>query len=337
MKKLLTILLTLILSVTTIGMVACDNKYNDFAKVKYFSSASDMIPMLKNGELSVGLLPEPAATQLTKVASDKTWYRLDLQELYDGESKAYPQAIILVKQSLLNTYPDLVNNMAQGFNDSVQWVKENTEIAVNAVNARLEEGVTPSLKASNITAEVVDGCKIYWQNASDAKEDVKDYINDIMNIEPSSAKKVEDDFFYDVGCVGAFSKETVSVIAPDGAPALAISKYISDGENFGTGKEFNYKVVSSSKIGSAVQTGAGDIVIIPVNAASKLYTANTTDTYKLVSVITHGNLYIMSTEKIENVKQLKDKVIGVIGQGLVPDLTFRAVLDNNKMGVEIAN
>ena len=70
-----------------------------------------MIPMLKNGVINIGLLPEPAATQLTKVASDKTWYRLDVQELYDSENKSYPQAVMLVKQSVLNTFPNLVENM----------------------------------------------------------------------------------------------------------------------------------------------------------------------------------------------------------------------------------
>ena len=338
MKKLFTLLLTLILCVTACCAFGC-NESNDKAavNVKYFENAGNMIPMLKQGKLSVGLLPEPAATQLEKVASDITWYRLDLQKLYDGESNAYPQAVILIKQSLLNTYPSLANEMAQSFNDNVKWVKENTELAVNAVNSNLEEGVTPSLKAANVTASVVDGCKIYWQSAIDAKTDVKNYIDDIMNIVPSSAKAIEDDFFYSGNCSGTFSNETIKVVAPDGAPALAIAKFINDGDDFGTGKQFAYKVVSSSSIGAAVQKGTGDIVIIPVNAASKLYKANTSDTFKLVSVITHGNLYVMSTEKIDDVKQLKDKVVGVIGQGLVPDLTFRAVLNKNQIITKIAN
>lgn len=338
MKKLFTLLLTLILCVTFFCAVGCNkNDTENAVQVKYFSNASEMIPMLKSGKLNIGLLPEPAATQLTKVASDKTWYKMDLQELYDSESKSYPQAVILVKQSLLNTYPNIVTAMEQSFDSNVQWVKDNTELAVNAVNSHVEEGVTPSLKAANITSGVVDGCKIYWQSAIDAKSAVKGYIQDIMNIEPSSAKAVEDDLFYSSNCSGAFSGDTVKVVAPDGAPALAIAKYINDGESFGTGKQFTYKVVDSSRIGAAVQKGQGDIVIIPVNAASKLYKANSSDTYKLVSVVTHGNLYIMSTEKIQTIKELKNKVVGVIGQGLVPDLTFKAVLSKQQIGVEIAD
>ncbi len=336
MKKLLSTLLAIILCVTAFCVVGCKNNTQGVVQIKYYSSADDMTRMLKSGKLNVGLLPEPEATQLTKESSDKTWYRMDLQELYDSQNKVYPQAVVLVKQSLLNTYPSVITTMAQGFNDNLQWIKENTELAVNAVNTHLEKGVAASLKVANITSSVVDGCKIYWQDGSDAKSAVKNYIQDIMSIEPLSAKAVEDDLFYSGDCSGSFNGEKISVVAPYGAPALAIAKYINDGENFGTGKEFSYKVVASSKIGSAVQKGEGDIVIIPVNAASKLYKANSSDTYKLVSVVTHGNLYIMSTEKIGSIKQLKDKVVGVIGQGLVPDLTFRVVLNKQQMTTEIA-
>ena len=336
MKKFFALILSVVLSLSFFS-VACDKpEEKEEVSVKYFQQASDMLPMLKQGVLDIGLLPEPAATQLTKVASDKTWYRTNLQELYDSQTKTYPQAVILVKQSLLSTYPDLVSRMASVFDANVQWAKDNTAQAVNAINSVLPEGVTPSLKAPMITAEVIDGCNISWQGATDSISAVKNYINDIMAIEPTSAKAVNDDLFYNGQAQGQFSGDTVKVVAPDGAPALAIAKFINDNENFGTEKTFSYSVVMSNNIGSAVQRGEGDIVIIPVNAATKLYKANSSDLYKLVSVVTHGNLYIMSTEKINSIKDLKDKTIGVIGQGLVPDLTFKAVLKKNSMSVKPA-
>lgn len=339
MKKILCALLSVVLGITMLFAVGCDNSQveNGSVSVKYYASASDMLPMLKQGNLTIGLLPEPAATQLTKISTDKTWYRLDLQKLYDQETKAYPQAVMLVKESLLNTYPDIVNKMANAFDGNVAWVKENVNLAVQAIGNCIEDGLTPSLTIKNLNADVVDGCKIYWQNALDAKKAVEDYVKDITAIEPASAKEVSEDFFYNGSASGSFAKDTVTVVAPDGAPALAIARFISENENFGTNKIFNYKVVNSSKIGGAVNQGVGDIVIIPVNAASKLYKANANDKYKLVSVVTHGNLYIMSTEKIDSVLELKDKTVGVIGQGLVPDLTFKAVLTKNSMHAIIAD
>lgn len=334
MKKIVALVLSLLLIFTVAFTVSCKDEFT--VGVKYFSQASDMIPMLKQGKLEIGLLPEPAATTLTKTASDKTWYRTDLQELYDGGSKAYPQAVMLVKQSFLNTYPDAVTEMAKAFSDNVKWVKYSVGDAVAAVNGVLANGVTSSLTDANVTADVVDGCKIYWQGASEAKQSVKNYIDDIIAIEKMSAVAVADDFFYDGQASGKFNSDTVKVVAPDGAPALAIAKFINDNEKFGTDKEFSYSVVAAGNIGAAVMQGTGDIVILPVNAASKLYKANSADTYKMVSVITHGNLYIMSSAPVASLADLAGKTVGVIGQGLVPDLTFKAVLYKNGMKIELA-
>lgn len=329
MKRFLALIICIFSCVLAVSFTACGDYEgkNGTVSVKYYASGADMLPLLKKGELTIGLLPEPAATQLTNI-SDKTWYRLDVQELYDSQLKSYPQAVMLVKESLLASKPQLVNAIASEFETNVAWVKSNPAQAVNAVNGALAEGVTASLKAPVITSQVVDNCKIYWQSAQDAKEQVKDYIDTIIEIDENAGAVVNDDLFYNGTASGSFDKGTIKVIAPDGAPALAIAKFIYDNQTFGTNKTFEYSVVASTNIGGAVAQGTGDIVIIPVNAASKLYKAKG---YKMVSVVTHGNLYLMSTEKIESVLELKDKTIGVIGQGLVPDLTFKAILKDNLM------
>ena len=113
--------------------------------------------------------------------------------------------------------------------------------------------------------------------------------------------------------------------APDGAPALSIAKFIKDGENFGMNAKIDYNVVSASDIGGVMAQGKGDFIVMPVNAASKMYKANSSDPYVMAGVVTHGNLYLLSTEEIA-LDDLVGKVVGVIGQGLVPDLTFKAIL-----------
>jgi hypothetical protein len=340
MKKLVTLILAVVTLCCTVFCTACANdeqssiNENGTVSVKYYQSASDMLPLLKKGDLTVGLLPEPAATQLTKIASDKTWTRIDVQTLYDNETCAYPQAVMMVKESLLNTYPQLVENIAQSFDSNVSWVKENVSSAVTAINGKVASGVTPSLNASNIDATVVDNCKIYYESATDAKKFVKTYIEQIISLESSSAKVVGDDFFYTGSASGQFTLDTINVVAPDGAPAIAIAKYAYDNYDFGLGKTVSYSVVNASNIGGALQKGTGDIVIIPVNAASKLYKANSSDPYKMVAVVTHGNLYLMSSKPFIT---LSGQTVGVIGQGLVPDLTFKVVLNKSKMGLKIAD
>ena len=180
-----------LISQTVVGDTATDGKIT----LRYFQSATDMIPLLKQGVLTAGLLPEPAATNLTKVASNREWTRVDVQALYDSEINAYPQAVLMVKKSCYEQYKDKIDSMGNMFNENVLWVKENIETAVTAVNSKLPDGVTPSLDANKITAQVVDNCKIYYQPANDAKQSVKDYINKILAVNAQSARAVADDFF----------------------------------------------------------------------------------------------------------------------------------------------
>lgn len=161
---------------------------------RYFADASELMPMLKQGKLSVGLLPEPAATKLTKMAPEYTG-RINVQTLYDSESGTYPQAVLMVKSSVAENNPELVKKIANAFKNTNEWLHENVSAAVTAVNGALAEGVVPSLVAENIDAGVIDGCNIFWQSAADGKSAVQNYLADIIGIEPTSAKQVTDDFF----------------------------------------------------------------------------------------------------------------------------------------------
>ena len=167
--------------------------------LRYFQDATSMIPLLKQGQLSVGLLPEPACTNLTKMANNYTWNRIDVQELYDSEAKSYPQAVLMVKSSVLTKYPTLVEKISEKFDLAVQWVVENPTTAVTAVASKLAQGLTPSLNANNINSQVVENCKIKWLASSDAKEYCRKYINGVISVgadlDVPPAKALNDDFF----------------------------------------------------------------------------------------------------------------------------------------------
>ena len=161
--------------------------------IRYFAAASDMLPLLKTGKLEIGLVPEPAATKLSKMSPDFK-FRLDVQSLY-SESGSYPQAVVMVKQSLLDKNPKLLDTLEEKITASVTYLNSNIEEMVNAVNAKLAEGVTPSLDANSISSEVVAGMKIYFESSESAKSSVIDYINDIIAVENSSAVAVGEQFF----------------------------------------------------------------------------------------------------------------------------------------------
>lgn len=124
---------------------------------------------------------------------------------------------------------------------------------------------------------------------------------------------------------------TIQIYCPDGAPALAISKMIYDDNQFDT--KVDYTVVSASNIANTILTKTADIAILPVNAASKILG----DNYKIVATVTNGNLFVVGNKDISSLSDLSGEVIGVIGQGNVPDLNFRYLLSANSVDYETSD
>lgn len=328
MKKIITLLVSFMLIITACFGVACKEPEKEAVNIKYYSEASQIPPLILGGAETIGLVPEPAATALEKNAQNqgKMLYRLDLQELYDGEQKAYPQAVLMVKKSVLGSHQDLYNTLKSKINDSVLWIKQNVQSAVSAISSN---GAT-TLKAPALTEKAIDGCKIYWQDASDAKTSVKQYVDDIIEIDSAKASKVNDDFFY-TSSSHASGKEAYTFVMPDGAPALSVAKLMHDNDALGTGKTIDYSVVSAQEVRAKLIAGSADFVICPVNLASQLYKeCDANDHYVMVSVVTHGNFYILSTEQI-SLSDLAGKQIAVPMMNAVPDWTFRMVLKKHNL------
>lgn len=117
----------------------------------------------------------------------------------------------------------------------------------------------------------------------------------------------------------------IDIYMPDGAPALAMAKLMYDDNEFGN--DIDYNVVASNNIGNYIIQEKADIAIVPVNMASKLIGQG--DKYKMVATVTNGNLYIVGNRDISTLEDLKGEVVGVIGQGNVPDLNLKYLLSNN--------
>ncbi len=343
MKKLFTLLLSTILCFTTCFTFACKQEEKG-VQIEY-TSPDPVISRLCNDDLEYGLLAEPAATKLEKVdGKNFTWHRLSLQELYDSNAKTYPQAVLMVKNSVLENYPQLVRSVKEKFNSSNHLT--GVESAVANIKANYPLLSLPAF----VDDTMVEKCNIAWQDGLEAstKTAVKDYIDQILNVDIglgiTPATKIQDDFFYteNLGEGQDVSGKTFTFCVPGGAPALSIVNFIDNAETFISGATFNYKVVSADSQtnnissymnGTNTESIFADFIILPVNAASKLYNkkSDLDKSYKMVSVITHGNLYIMSKTQ-STINSLKGKNIAVIGgEGKVPDLTLKTVFNRNSI------
>lgn len=120
------------------------------------------------------------------------------------------------------------------------------------------------------------------------------------------------------------------VYMPDGAPAVALAKLMNDGY----ADTAFYVVPNSAKVTIAqhVAKGDADLAILPVNAAATLYNGGTE--IVMLSVNTHGNLFVIGDGDAITPEELVGKRLGVIGQGNVPEHALRMLFESK--GIELS-
>lgn len=108
-------------------------------------------------------------------------------------------------------------------------------------------------------------------------------------------------------------KETsFQVVSPQGAPAAALARYANDDSVvFGGAQD----------VKAAFTSANSDFIIFDSVNGMKL----SKDNYRLVRMVTFGNLYLVSTGNDEDGVPSEDDFIFSYGKDLVPDLAFRAV------------
>ncbi|MBQ8659110.1 MAG: hypothetical protein IJ506_08230 [Clostridia bacterium] len=139
------------------------------------------------------------------------------------------------------------------------------------------------------------------------------------------------------GLLTACDKKTdgeIYVYAPDGAPALALAYAMySDKKDDGV----TYEVVNASTIETYLtysnEQKNADLCVLPLNTASKLVGSG--ENYQLLGAVTHGNLYMLSTQSSQysrgNLSSLVGKTVGVVQLQNVPGIVFKVIL--NDLGI----
>ncbi len=116
----------------------------------------------------------------------------------------------------------------------------------------------------------------------------------------------------------------------DGIPGLTAVKLIKDNPTIDENIIIDYEMLASPPdlLVSKVLKEEADIAIVPSNLAAQAY--NKGLNYKIVGTSNWGGtLYLLSTEDINSISELKDKEIYAFGKGLTPDLILRYVLSEN--------
>lgn len=164
----------------------CDNKNieyleadsnNHYGKLalRYFSDASEILPLFLKGEADYALVGEPAATQLVNalVAKGLNPGTLDLQTLWkevtNSEESGYPQASLIVKQSLLQD-SSFQKRLTKSLAANSDFVEEH---------ASELKGILQSAGSSlqvDFTAEIIQRCHLSFTDAYQVKSDIETYL-----------------------------------------------------------------------------------------------------------------------------------------------------------------
>lgn len=122
---------------------------------------------------------------------------------------------------------------------------------------------------------------------------------------------------------------TLRVAAPEGTPALAIARLVTDNKTIAD-YNMTYEVVAASNIAVEMSSAKADVVIMPVNAGANLIKQGAE--YKLVSVAVDGSLFMVGNVEgggAIGISDIVGKKIACIGQTGVPGLVFRYVMAQN--------
>lgn len=325
---------------TVAGFSAC-GKEGDLGADKVYLKAMSGPQAVATMEADYFLLAEPAVT-----AQSKNGFAIkgDLQALYGGEN-GYPQAVLVAKTELLTSYAGWVENFAFNVSRAADWLKTASGAdVVSAVSSHVaDKEYATTLKAPLLTADVMARCGVWFSNAweTPVQTEVRDFLSAMVAVNDKATAMPADEFFWggapDNALAEALPEDEITVYMPDGAPALALAKMMrEDTDEDGV----TYKVVDPSLITAVVnyeeESKNADMCVLPVTAASKLLGKG--DKYKMVGVVTHGNLFLISKEgealTAENMASLKGKTIGVLKINEVPGLTLKAVLNKYNIPFE---
>ncbi len=129
------------------------------------------------------------------------------------------------------------------------------------------------------------------------------------------------------GIMSAAAGEGFTLVAPSGAPAVAVARLAQENPD-------QFTFVAADTIATAFASGDADFIIAPINAGAKLFKAGKS-TYQLAAVITWGNLVFASQKENFALEDINGAKITLFGENTINSSVALYVLD--RKGIEPAS
>lgn len=296
----------------------------------YVNAVSDTAPIMISGKYNsidvdyvVSSYPVilQARTQSQKPLTEVINIAESFGEKYSTDG--FPQAGLFIKASLdddssaverinsfLNSFDAATEDLVSGGNKAVEYINAYDN---DAEQQKLRFGFNANvIKNSQAENKLAFISKDNNPSATDFK-----VFNEPLGIDIKSSDLSK---FYPSDSNQSASSATMTdlqfkVVSPQGAPAAALAQYA---------KSSNLEITQPAQVQAAFTKGDADFIVFDSVNGLKL-SAKNDNNYKLVRMVTYGNLYVVSTGNDEDNEFTRDDYVVSYGQGLVPDLAFKAV------------
>lgn len=133
-------------------------------------------------------------------------------------------------------------------------------------------------------------------------------------------------FAFTMASCSAKDDYVITVVAPQGAPAVAVANLAIDDKD-------SYSFISANNINEQFTANEKDIIIAPVNAGASLYASKEKkSTYKLGAVVTWGNLYFATRRTdITTITDLANETVTLFGENTINASLARHVLNGKNI------
>ncbi len=120
----------------------------------------------------------------------------------------------------------------------------------------------------------------------------------------------------------------LKIVMPYGTPSLSMVKMVVDKPSLGENVTVDYEHLQATDVlVSMLVKEEPDIAMVPTNLGATIF--NKGRGYKIAASSVWGTLYLVSSEDIKSVEDLKGKTIGSLGRNLTPDVVFRYIVSEN--------
>lgn len=154
--------------------------------------------VLPNSSCDYFVVPEPQASTKIGATQGKLALAGSLQTLYGGED-GYPQAVAVVKTSVIESAPAAVEDFIASFTDTVNWLKSDgtpSEDIVHAVREMTDGDLAPMFNAQNLTKSVINNCNINFVSNKVGKAQVVEFMQKLNAVSNNAWGAPADKFFY---------------------------------------------------------------------------------------------------------------------------------------------